>query len=55
MGVCLIRGLVALGGAGAGTLQTPAEPVREDCPDVGGVVAHAGHVLDDERDALQRP
>jgi hypothetical protein len=22
---------------------------------VGGVVAHAGHVLDDQRDALQRP
>src|SRR4029450_9375043 len=49
------RGLVALGGAAAGTLQTPAEPVREGRPGGGGGVGTAGHVVDDQRDALQRP
>jgi hypothetical protein len=49
------RRLVALGGAACRPLHRPAEPVAQQPPDVGGVVADAGEPLDAQRDAVDGP
>jgi hypothetical protein len=49
------RGLVALGGAASWALYTPAQPVTQQCPHMGGVVTHPGQPLDHGGDAVQGP
>jgi hypothetical protein len=46
------RRLVALGSPARRALHRPAQPVAQQRPDVGGVVAHAGQPLDHQRDAV---
>jgi hypothetical protein len=47
--------LIALGGATRRALHAPAEPVAQQRPHLGGVVAHAGQPLDYRGDPLQSP
>jgi hypothetical protein len=49
------RRLVALGSPACRALHRPAQPVAQQRPDVGGMVAHAGQPLDDQRDAVNGP
>jgi hypothetical protein len=47
--------LVALGGAALGLLDTRAQPVTQQRPDMGRMMLDSGQPLDDQRDPLQRP
>src|SRR5829696_6722552 len=48
-------GVVAFGRAAPWTLDGPAQPVAQDRPHMGRMVAHPGQPPDDQRDTVQGP